>query len=137
MLSPCIQSVRQGQSKRSVARPFMVSEYFVRYWCHRADHQRLDRVDWNDRRNIRGETHNCTHPNVEYCVIKTRQYLHDKSALGEYGAQAIIREMESKNCPCIPALRTINLILKREGCIDGKRRIRYKYPPLGWYLPDV
>jgi hypothetical protein len=29
------------------------------------------------------------------------------------------------------------LILKREGCIDGKRRIRYKYPPLGWYLPDV
>jgi hypothetical protein len=41
------------------------------------------------------------------------------------------------NCPCIPAVRTINLILKRNGCVDGKRSICYQSPPRGWYLPEV
>jgi hypothetical protein len=27
--------------------------------------------------------------------------------------------------------------LKRHGCFDSRRRIRYKSPPRGWYLPDV
>jgi hypothetical protein len=27
--------------------------------------------------------------------------------------------------------------LKRYGCFDSRRRIRYQSPPRGWYLPDV
>jgi hypothetical protein len=57
--------------------------------------------------------------------------------LGEYGDQAIYREMQSQKCPFIPSLRTINLVLKRQGGIDSKSRLRYASPPLGWYLPDV
>jgi hypothetical protein len=37
-----------------------------------------------------------------------------KSALGEYGAVAIHREMSLNNCPAIPSIRTINRILKRQ-----------------------
>jgi hypothetical protein len=66
-----------------------------------------------------------------------RKTLKEKSALGEHGASVIRREMLSMNCPFVPALRTINLILKRNGCVDRKSRIRYKAPPLGWYLPEV
>jgi transposase len=132
-----VQLVRSGQSKRSVACRFNVSDKFIRRWCVRAGNQRIDRVDWSDHRKKRKKTHNRTSLQVERCIVKTRKYLHDKSTLGEYGAQAIYREMQSKKCPFIPSLRTINLVLKRQGCIDGKHRIRHKSPPLGWYLPDV
>jgi hypothetical protein len=111
-----------------------VSEKYVHYWCDRAgDH----RVDWTDHRTTKSQIHNRTNTKIERCIIKLRKNLKDESSLGEHGASAIHREMLSMNCPVVPALRTINLILKRNGCFDGKRRIRYKSPPLGWYLPEV
>jgi hypothetical protein len=57
--------------------------------------------------------------------------------LGEYGAVAIRREMSLNDCPVIPSIRTINLILKRHVFFDSRRRMRYQSPPRGWYLPDV
>jgi hypothetical protein len=74
---------------------------------------------------------------VEQCILRTRKFLKKKSVLGEYGGKAINREMSLQNCPCIPSIRTINLILKRHGCFDATHRIRYPSPPLGWYLPEV
>jgi hypothetical protein len=132
-----VQAVRRGQSRRAVARRFNVSERFVRYWYQRAGNKRIDRVKLTDRRTTRLATHNRTGPEIERCVIGLRKYLKAKSALGEYGAKAIYREMSDKNCPVIPSLRTINLILKRNGCLDGKRRVPYEHPPSGWYLSDV
>jgi hypothetical protein len=114
-----------------------VSDKFVRRWCSRAGNQRFDRVDWSNHRKERKKTHNRTSLQVERCIVRTRKYLHDKSVLGEYGAQAIYREMQSQKCPFIPSLWTINLVLKRQGCIEGKSRLRYASPPPGWYLPDV
>jgi transposase-like protein len=132
-----VRVVRNGQSPRVVACHYKVSARFVRYWCNRAGDHRLDRVDWTDHRTTKHQTHNRTNTKIERCIIKLRKNLKNKSALDEHGALAIQREMVSMNCPVVPALRTINLILKRSDCIDGKRRIRYKSPPLGWYLPDV
>jgi hypothetical protein len=47
-----------------------VSIRFVRYWCDRAGHQRLDRVDWTDHRATKNNTHNRTDIKVERCIIK-------------------------------------------------------------------
>jgi hypothetical protein len=74
---------------------------------------------------------------VEQCILRIRKNLKSKSALGEYGAVAIHREMSLQNCPAIPSIRTINRILKRYGSFDSRHRIRYKSPPRGWYLPEV
>jgi transposase-like protein len=132
-----VRAFRNGQSLRVVAQRFGVSVSFVYRWVQRAGVQRLDRVDLTDHRTTKRKTPNRTNPKVERCVIQLRKNLKDKSVLGEHGALAIRREMESMDCPVIPALRTINLILKRNGCVDGKKRVRYKSPALGWYLPDV
>jgi hypothetical protein len=74
---------------------------------------------------------------VEHCVLGLRKELKESSALGEYGADAIKREMEQIGCCRSISRPTINRILQRNGMLDGKRRQRRKAPPTGWYLPDV
>ncbi|MDR3197328.1 MAG: hypothetical protein LBU34_05610 [Planctomycetaceae bacterium] len=69
--------------------------------------------------------------------MRTRKTLQKESALGEYGAAAIHREMSLHCCPFIPSIRTINRILQRHGCFDSRHRIRYESPPRGWYLPKI
>jgi hypothetical protein len=129
--------LREGQSQQVVADQFDVAKSTVRYWNKRAGNERFDRIDWSDRRTTRSGTHNRTQKDVEQCVLRLRVFLKEKSDLGEYGGKAIHREMSSLNCPAIPAVRTINAILARHGCFDGKRRIRRPAPPTGWYLPPV
>jgi hypothetical protein len=101
----------------------------------RAGHQRLDRVDWTDRshrpkcvRRIAGQ--------LETRIMQVRQELKATSALGEYGAAAIARELEAEGRPA-PSLRTINRVLARRGAFDGRHRVRRLAPPPGWYLPRV
>jgi len=57
--------------------------------------------------------------------------------LGEYGAEAIQRELLVRGKIEIPAVRTIGRILERRGALDGRHRRRHRPPPAGWYLPEV
>jgi hypothetical protein len=74
---------------------------------------------------------------VEQRVLTIRRVLKTKSDLGEYGAAAIRREMLARNQVAVPSLRTIGRILARGGALDGRRRMRHKAPPRGWFLSDV
>ena len=116
---------------------FDVSKSNVDRWIKRAEGKRLDRVDWSDRPSGQPVAHNKTESHIEECVITVRRELKETSALGEYGAEAIQHEMISRGYVTALAIRTINNILQRRGQFDGKRRIRRKAPPKGWYLPEL
>jgi len=132
-----VDEVRQGASRRSVAKKFGVSKSQVDRWVMRAGSDRLDRVDWSDQPSGQRTPHNKCSPEVEEQVLAIRKRLKEVSALGEYGAEAIHREMTRQQYPEIPTLRTINYILERRGQFDGKRRVRRRPPPKGWYLPKL
>jgi len=74
---------------------------------------------------------------MEEWVLTVRRELKETSALGEYGALAIRRELLDRGVVSVPSLRTIGRILERRGAVDGRRRIRHRPPPPGWYLPEV
>lgn len=130
-----VAAVRRGRSLRSVARQFRVSLRTVQVWVARAIGQRLDRTDWSDR--PRGGRRNAcaTATATEDLVVRLRRQLKDESPLGEFGAQAIHRELQRLGVTPLPAVRTIGRILLRRGQLDGRRRVRRPPPPVGWYLP--
>ena len=132
-----VAEVRRGTSRRKVAQMFGVSKSNVDRWVERAEGKRLDRVDWSDRASGQPVAHNRTASRVEERVIRLRKELKEISALGEYGAEAIQREMTGKGYPVVLPIRTINNILQRRGQFDGSRRIRRPAPPKGWYLPNL
>ena len=128
---------RQGWSLRRIAMHLGVSKDTVKKWIERANDKRLDRVDFSDHRSQKKTTHNRISSAVEQCIIDTRQYLKKYSPLGEFGAEAIHRAMEADGCFCLPSVRTINNVLKRNGLLDSNSRIRFPAPPPGWYIPEV
>lgn len=132
-----VQAVRQGQSFRSVAKQFGVSKTTVERWVQRAKTKRLDRVDWTDQPEETTAPKNRSSFEVEICVLNLRKELKENSDLGEYGADAILREMHRLECPQPPSRATVNRILLRHGQLDGRRRRRYTPPPKGWYLKNV
>ena len=131
-----VSAVRQGESLRRVARRFRVSVSAVHYWVERAEGKRLSRIDWQDRSHRPRNIHR-TKRSVENLIIRVRTQLKDSSVLGEYGAEAIQRELVARGATAVPALRTIGRILERRGALDGRYRRRHPPPPAGWYLPDV
>jgi hypothetical protein len=74
---------------------------------------------------------------MEELVLQLRRELREQSALGEFGALAILRELQTRKLSRIPALRTIGRILERGGALDYRRRVRRPAPPKGWYLAAV
>lgn len=132
-----VAEVRRGTSRRRVAQMFGVSKSNVDRWVKRAERKRLDRVDFSDRASGQPAPHNKTVSHIEERVIMVRRELKEISALGEYGAEAIQREMICRGYATVLPIRTINNILQRRGRFDGKRRIRRKAPPKGWYLPNL
>ena len=130
-------AVRKGKSIRSVAQKFRVSKTTVERWCSHAKGKRLDRVDWNTQANATAPVSNRTSKGIEQCVLSLRKQLKEESALGEHGADAILREMQQRKCPHPPSRGTINRILKRHGVLDGRRRKRWTPPPTGWYLKPL
>jgi hypothetical protein len=130
-------AVRQGHSLRSVARQFGVSLLTVQRWVQRAEGQALESMDWSDRSRRPHQVANRTAARIEERVVALRDELSKHSDLGEYGAQAIHREMVQRGETCPPSVRTINRILERYGVFDARRRVRRPAPPPGWYLPAV
>jgi hypothetical protein len=131
-----VQAVRTGTPQRAVARRFRVALSTVQFWADRAGNQRLDRVDWTDR------SHRPHHPRrtdaqIEELVLSFRRELQQISDLGEYGADAIHRELVAGGLAHPPCTRSIGRILQRHGALDGRGWIRRPPPPRGWYLPAV
>jgi putative transposase len=133
--------VRRGASQRSVARDYGISLHTVQRWVARAEGQRLDRVDWDDRPSQPGRTGR-TAPALEDLILDLRRSLREDSPLGEYGAVAIHRALEELARTAVrggplPTVRTIGRILARRGALDARRRTRRPAPPAGWYLANV
>ena len=131
-----VSAVRHGTSQRAVADQFGVALCTVQRWVERAKGRRLDRVDWDGLPSVPKRTRR-SDPASERRVLAVRRWLKDHSALGEYGAVAIRREMEARKIKSCPSIPTISRILQRRGALDGRKRVRRPPPPRGWYLPDV
>lgn len=129
--------VRDGLSLRRVARKCRVALSTVQRWVARAQDGPLDQVDWSDRLSGCRVSAGRTKTRVEKRVLTVRRQLKTKSDLGEYGAAAIQRELKRRGARDLPAVRTIGRILERGGALDGRRRLRHRAPPPGWYLPGV
>lgn len=132
-----VESVRQGDSLRSVAKGFSTSLSTVQRWVERTEGMPLDFVDWSNRSTAPKSVANRTASDVEERVVSLRMELKEKSDLGEYGADAIHQEMIGQGQENVPSVRTINRILERKGLFDSRHRVRWPPPPKGWYLPDA
>jgi len=132
-----VRAFRADGSLRKTAKKFGVAKATVQRWVNHADGKRLDRVKFDGVPGGRVKAANRTPDEVERQVVEVRTFLQDESALGEHGADAILREMENRECPHIPSRATVNRILKRLEVQRAYRRRRYPAPPWGWYLPEV
>jgi hypothetical protein len=74
---------------------------------------------------------------MEDLILAVREELKQTSALGDFGAAAIHREMVEGGHAPVPCVRTIGYVLERRGALDGRRKFLRPAPPRGWYLPDV
>jgi hypothetical protein len=131
-----VSAVRRGMSVAEAARRWRVDRSTVRRWVDRADGKRLDRADWEARSSRPAQTTRTSDPD-EDLILELRTHLKEQSVLGEYGADAILRELAQR--PDAPSLSraTISRILLRRGVVEKQRRIRRPAPTPGWYLPDV
>jgi hypothetical protein len=97
----------------------------------------LQRVDFQNKKAGPKKPKNKSSAILEKRVLQLRKLLKEKSVLGLHGAEAIRDEMQRRRDADIPTSRTIANILKRNGMVDGRARIRRPPPPPGWYLPDL
>jgi transposase-like protein len=132
-----VAAVRRRISVRRVAKQFRVARSTVWLWVQRARGQQLDRVDWCGLAAGPRRPANKTPKAVEDTVLSLRRELKECSALGEFGAAAIHRELVKRRVKPLPSVRTVGRVLERRGALDGRRRTRRKAPPAGWYLHDL
>ena len=91
---------------RSVAIAFGVSVGTVAYWVEHARGQRLDRVNFDDRKP--GRAWNRIRMDVEARILSVRRTLREDSVLGEYGPDAIgLALQEDSSLEQLPSRTTI------------------------------
>jgi len=132
-----VAMARRGYSIREIARKFRVSRPTVERWIERTHGQRLDRASFDDLSSAPHTVANRTNSDTEELVLNLRRELKEQSALGEFGAAAIRRELQTHGLSPVPCVRTIGRILERGGALDYRRRVRRPPPPKGWYLEEV
>lgn len=132
-----VAMARRGYSIREIARQFRVSRPTVERWIERAEGKRLDRTSFHDLASAPRTVANRSKFETEELVLNLRRELKEHSALGEFGAVAILRELQTRRLNPLPSVRTIGRILERGGALDYRRRVRRPPPPKGWYLPAV
>ena len=132
-----VSQVREGISQRAVARSFRVSLSTVQRWVTRAGDLPLEEVNWVARSAGCRVSPRRTKAGVEQRVLVIRRQLRTKSDLGEYGPEAIHRELQQRGERVIPAVASRARILSRRGALDGRKRVRRTAPPPGWFLSDV
>jgi transposase len=115
--------MRRGRALRQVARDAGVSLSTVQLWVGRAQHRRLDEVDWADRSSRPRRTSRTPRP-LEDLVLQVRQELRDTSDLGEFGAAVIRADLLARDVVGVPSVRTVGRILERRGVLDARRRVR-------------
>lgn len=103
-----VTAVRRGKSIRRVAEEFGVSKTTVASWVKAAKGKRLDRVDWEDRKNETAVAWNRTSDEDELVVLEVRKWLVENSPLGEHGADAILREMKNRKHKRLLSRATVN-----------------------------
>ena len=137
-----VAAVRAGQSLRQVAKTFRVDVSTVAYWVERACGDRIDRVQFANRKP--GRAWNRTLARTEQRILRTRRQLRERSTLGEYGADAIGIALQERATASshkvggqVPARATIYRVLERHGVLDAVHRQRRPAPPKGWYLPAL
>jgi len=128
---------RAGGSLREVAKVFGETKSTVQRWVAFAQGKRLDRVDFHDKKSGTKKPKNKSSAKLEKRVLKLRKHLKEKSILGLHGADAIRDEMLRRGDRDVPSSRTIGNILKRNGMLDRRTRVRRPAPPPGWYLPGL
>jgi transposase len=132
-----VAACRAGGSLREVAKDFHETKSTVGRWVAFAKGKRLDRVDFHDKKSGTTKPKNKSSAKMEKRVLKLRKHLKEKSILGLHGADAIRDEMLRRGDGDVPTSRTIGNILKRNGMLDRRKRIRRSAPPPGWYLPGL
>lgn len=130
-----VETLRAGGSQRSVAARFGVGLGTVQRAVARAASAELEDVDWADRSTAPHRTRR-TAPATEEAVLAVRVEL-AAGVLGECGALAIRDALLLRGAPGVPSLRTVGRILERNGLLDGRRRVRRRPPPRGWYIPAL
>ena len=131
-----MRAVRSGRSLRAVATEFGLSVGAAAYWVERARGQRIDRVDFANRKP--GRPWNRTASELERHILEQRVVLREHSVLGEYGPDAIGLAMRTEDeVERVPSRSTIYRVLARHGALDAVHRQRRPAPPKGWYLPDL
>jgi len=128
---------RAGLSLREVAKKFNETKSTVQRWVAFAEEKRLDRIDFQSKKSGPRKPKNKSSVKIEKRVLRLRKYLKEKSILGLHGAEAIRDEMLRRGDHNVPTSRTIANILKRNGMVDRRVRIRRPAPPPGWYLPGL
>ena len=122
---------------RNVANKFNETKSTVQRWVAVANGKRLDRVDFQNKKSGPKKPKNKSSNKLEKRVLGLRKHLKEKSVLGLHGAEAIRNEMRRRGDLDVPTSRTIANILKRNGMVDRRTRIRRPVPPPGWYLPGL
>src|ERR687893_703280 len=96
----------------AIAREFPVSPSTVRHRAQHARGRRLGRVDRSDRSRVPRTTQR-TEAAIEDLVLEVRRQLQTTSDLGFHGAALIRQALEARGIASLPAVRTINRILRR------------------------